>query len=146
MPPDGTVQPPPRLVVLAAAGAVLVTGLLLAVWHLGARGFHDPFEGLQQLDLLYLRQPAPHYQQLGFQRGRPGLLLVCGGCPAPDVGAQVVRSTDPAVARDYALVTASGRVGPGYALIDGDGRVRYRTFDPSPAAHADEIAVLLGAL
>lgn len=32
-----------------------------------------------------------------------------------------------------------GRVGPGCALIDESGRLRYRTFDSGPATHEPEI-------
>lgn len=58
----------------------------------------------------------------------------------------MVVSADPAVAEAYGLRTAEGAVGPGYALIDPALRVRYRTFDPRLSVHAEEIAVLLGAV
>ncbi len=131
----------------AAAVTIVVTAGLLGAWlRSDSRRLHDPAEGLQQLDLLYLDEPAPRYRELGFRRGRPGLLLVCATCQEPAVDAQVRRSTDPDVARAYALLTTDGAVGPGYALLDAAGRVRYRTFDPNPADHAAEIAVLLDAL
>lgn len=49
-------------------------------------------------------------------------------------------------ARAYGLAADDGRLGPGYALVDSRGRLRYRTFDPSLQDHAREIAILLAAL
>ena len=69
----------------------------------------------------------------------------CEDCQAPDVEAQVRVTDDPDVARRYGLLTAEGRIGPGYAVVDATGTLRYRTFDPAPAAHAEEITVLLDA-
>ncbi len=134
-------------VAVAAAVVLAVTAALLGAW-LGTDPWRqgDPTRGLQQLDLLYLDEPAPGYDELGLARGRPALLLVCQGCPQPAVDAQVASSADPAVAREYGLLTADGRIGPGYALIDERGRVRYRTFDADPAAHTAEIEVLLEAM
>ncbi|CAN5849014.1 hypothetical protein BH20ACT7_BH20ACT7_19110 [soil metagenome] len=134
-------------VAVAAVVVLAVTAVLLGAWlrtDPWAQG--DPTRGLQQLDLLYLDEPAPRYAELGLMRGQPALLLVCSACPRPAVDAQVVHSADPAVARDYGLLTTDGRVGPGYALIDGRARVRYRTFDADAAAHTAEIEVLLAAM
>lgn len=138
---------PATTAAVAAAAVIAGTAAGLLFWAAGTAGVDsDPVAGLSKLDLLYLDEPAPGYTDLGFQAGRPGLLLVCGACAAPDVDVQIVRTTDPQVATAYALTTADGRVGPGYALIDGRGRVRYRTFDADPARHRDEVAVLVGAL
>jgi hypothetical protein len=62
------------------------------------------------------------------------------------VSAQVRISERRDLALAYGLVTADGRLGPGYALIDPTGNVRYRTFDPGLADHGEEIEVLLGAI
>ena len=62
-----------------------------------------------------------------------------------DTFALLVDPEDPDVARRYGLLTAEGRIGPGYAVVDATGTLRYRTFDPAPAAHAEEITVLLDA-
>ena len=131
-----------------AAACIVVVGLLLGAWHLlDDSRLEPPSPALQQLDLLYLDEPAPGYERLGFRPGEPALLLVCDPpCAAPAGSWQVRHTTDASVARDYGLLTAEGRVGPGYALIDGAGRVRYRTFDPAPAAHGREIGILLGSL
>lgn len=130
-----------------------VTAALLTV-GLGMTGYlrspehqlHDPFHALQQLDLLYLDQPAPAGDMLGLQRGRPALVVICRRCDPPRVDAQVRLTDDPAIARAYGLQRADGRVGPGYAVVDPRGRVRYRTFDPGLRAHDREIRILLNAL
>jgi hypothetical protein len=107
-----------------------------------------PITGLRQLDLLYLDEPAPALDRLGVEPGRPAVVLFCDpACGSPNIaGAQVVHSSDPDLAARYALLTARGRVGPGYALVDATGRLRYRTFDPAPAAHAEEIQILVDAV
>lgn len=108
---------------------------------------HDPDHGLQQLDLLYLDQPAPDAGRLGLPAGRAALVVFCDGCPAPQVdGAQVVVSPDAALADSYALGPQPGGPRVGYALVDATGRLRYRTYDPSPAAHAPEIQRLVDGL
>lgn len=125
--------------VVAAAGvAVYLTSPAHAV--------HDPQHALQQLDAFSLDEPAPGLGRLGLTSG-PAVLLFCEACPAPAVrGASVVRTTDRELARAYSLIGAGGRVGPGYALVDGRGRVRYRTFDPAPAEHLQELQPLVDAL
>ncbi|MBX9395763.1 hypothetical protein K4749_19705 [Streptomyces sp. TRM72054] len=109
---------------------------------------HDPAHALQQLDLLYLDQPAPGAEELGLVPGRAAVVVFCQTrCPLPELPqAQVVRSTDAHLARRYALVSESGRIGPGYALIDARGQLRYRTFDPGLADHQQEIRILIEGL
>ncbi len=120
---------------------------MLAYVQSPAHARHDPDHALQQLDLLYLDEPAPGAAQLGLAPGRVTLLLFCGTCEEPQLdGADVRRVTDPELAADYALRRRSGRVGPGYALVDGRGRVRYRTYDPRPAEHLREVQPLVDAL
>lgn len=121
------------------AASVGVTVYLMSPEH----RLHDPFHALQQFDLLYLDEPAPLVRRLGLAPGRPALIVVCERCAAPSVDAQVRVTDDVEVARRYGLLTANGRIGPGYAVVDATGMVRYRTFDPAPAAHTEEIAVLL---
>jgi hypothetical protein len=106
-----------------------------------------PITGLARPALL--DEPAPGLDHLGVEPGgRPAVILFCDpACGTPNiVGAQVVHSSDPNLAARHALVTASGRVGPGYALVDATGQLRYRTFDPAPAAHSEEIQTLVDAL
>lgn len=107
-----------------------------------------PNPGLRQLDLLYLDEPATGLAQLGVQPGRAAVVVFCSqDCELPQIsGAQVLRSSDHALAAQYALTTDTGRVGPGYALIDPNGQLRYRTFDPAPGEHATEIQVLVDAV
>lgn len=135
-----------RWAVLAAVAAVATAGVLAYVLSPGYGVAPNP--GLRQLDLLYLYEPAPSLDQLGVTPGQPAVVVFCeASCDLPQVeGAQLVRSNDPGLAAQYALTAASGRVGPGYALIDVDGRLRYRTFDPAPGQHAAEIQVLVDAL
>ncbi len=98
--------------------------------------------------MLYLDEPAPGLDRLGVEPGRPAVLVFCpGACPLPQLtDAQVTRSTDPELAQQYALRNAAGRVGPGYALVDASGRLRYRTFDPRLALHEPEIQTLVAGL
>jgi hypothetical protein len=128
-----------------AAAAVLGVGLYLASPD---HRLHDPNHALQQLDLLYLDQPAPGLDRLPIEQGRPVVLVFCrNACRLPALAeAHVVRSTDPDLATRYALRTGDGRIGPGYALIDAQGRVRYRTFDPGLAEHETEIGILVRGL
>lgn len=111
-----------------------------------AHELHDPNHGLQQLDLLYLNEPAPGLQRLPVTPDAPVVLVFCAtdDCPLPVLEtAQVVPSTNPVLAARYALRGEDGRVGPGYVLIDASGRVRYRTFDPGLAEHETEIRILV---
>ena len=145
----GDADPPVRRAAGAAASVAVVLAIAVAGVSVyltsSAHGLHDPVHALQQFDLFYLDQPAPLPEQLGLQPGRPALVVVCEDCQAPDVEAQVRVTDDPDVARRYGLLTAEGRIGPGYAVVDATGTLRYRTFDPAPAAHAEEITVLLDA-
>lgn len=129
-------------------GTSLVAGIgVLSYLGSPAHARHDPFHALQQFDAFYLDEPAPARKELGVQPGRPAVVFFfCDrACDLPAVrGAQVVRSSAPAVARQYALLTENGRIGPGYALIDSTGQLRYRTFDPG--LHESEIQILVDAL
>jgi hypothetical protein len=145
---------------LTGRGFVLRWTSVVLAWLAAAAGvlsyqssdlhaLHDPVHGLQQLDLLYLDQPAPLADRLGLQMGRPALVVVCSSCRPPRLDRpdlQVVTTDDTAVARAYALLTEDGRVGPGYALVDSRGAVRYRTFDPGLGQHAAEVQILVDAL
>ena len=94
---------------------------------------------LQRLDLLYLNEPAPSLAALGVRHGR-AVIVFCVGCTLPKItGAVVIGSSDRTIANQYGLVTNSNRIGPGYAVIDTQGQVRYRSFDADPASHSGEI-------
>ncbi len=128
--------------VLLQAGLSLLApaaGVLLYVLS-PAHAKHDPVHSLQQLDLLFLDEPAPGLRATG----RPVVLVFCTGCPAPEVtGATVDVRSDPALARAYGL-GAPGRTG--YALVDAAGRVRYRSYDPHPEQHLAELQTLVDAV
>jgi hypothetical protein len=136
-----------RWAALAGVAAVATAGVATYLTS-PAHDLHDPNHALQQLDLLYLDEPAPGLDRLGVEPGRPAVVVFCpDACPLPDLeDAQVVRSTDAELAEQYALRTAGGRVGPGYALVDASGRLRYRTFDPGLAVHEPEIRTLVAGL
>lgn len=127
------------LSVLGAAAGVLV--------YLASEGHirHDPMHALQQLDLLYLDEPAPGYAELGLRAGQPAVVVFCpDACRLPELnGAQVVRSGDMGLAGRYAL-GGDGRVG--FVLVDRDGDVRYRSYDPAPHEHVAELQTLVDAL
>ena len=127
------------LAVLGAAAGVLL--------YLASEGHsrHDPRHELQQIDLLYLDEPAPGYADLGLRTGSPAVVVFCpGGCPLPELdGAQVLQSGDVGLARLYAL-GEDGRTG--FALVDRDGDVRYRSYDPAPHEHEIELQTLVDAL
>lgn len=134
---------------MRAALALLAAAVpLVGVMQYGGtreHGLHDPVHALQQLDLLYLDEPAPLAAELGLRRGAVSLVVVCAGpsvdgdCPLPVVaGADVVRTADPAVAAAYGLRGLTG-----YALVDPDLQVRYRSVDPDVADHAEELRVLV---
>jgi len=133
---------------IGTAVAVLVAagGLFLSYGASPSSFTSERTPGLRQLALLYLDEPAPLLDQLDFTPGQPLLLIVCQGCQPPEVDAQVMTTADDVIAEAYALRAADGTVGPGYAVIDPEGHVRYRTFDPRVTRNADEIRVLVNAV
>lgn len=133
---------------VAAGGLLAVLGAATGVaLYLGSDGHsrHDPRHELQQIDLLYLDEPAPGYEELGLRPGSPAVVVFCAGdCALPELDdAQVVRSGDVGLAREYAL-GEDGRTG--FALVDRDGDVRYRSYDPAPHQHEPELQTLVDAL
>lgn len=129
--------------VLPVLALELLAGGLVAGWfatgHVSA-----PDAGLQQLDVLSLREPV---DGLGAVGGRPTMvLLTCAQAPPPartlDPSYGFVVSTDADLARRVALPRAA-RCDDGYVLLDGAGLVRYRTYDPGWPRHAQEQQILL---
>ena len=144
MTPSPQWQPSPRSLVGTVVALIGVVGVgIVALLSSSEHQLHDPVHALQQLDLLYLDEPAPFYDDLGFERGELALVVVCVGCDAPEVTGQVAVTADRSVAAAYALATVDGRIGPGYAVIDRRGHVRYRTFDANVGNHAVEVQTLL---
>jgi hypothetical protein len=134
--------PPLARLLGGALGAVLLPVVGVAGYAVSDHAAReDPQRGLQQLDLLFLDEPAPGLAATGAPPGQVTVLLFCADCAAPRVtGGAVVRVRDPGLARQYGL-GAPGR--PGYAVVDAGGRVRYRTYDPHPGAHDVEVQTLV---
>lgn len=59
------------LIATAAVEVASVVNYLASAVH----ELHDPTHGLQQLDLLYLDEPAPGRQQLGIEPGHPAVVV-----------------------------------------------------------------------
>lgn len=131
---------------------MLVVAVALVIGWLATGHASAPDDGLLQVDILSLHERVPGVSPVG---GRPTMVVLAGRCSArgtPRLSAYpvVVHSpSEPAyveLAQDLALPEADRRCQPGYVLVDREGFVRYRTYDPGWAAHADEQSILLGAL
>jgi hypothetical protein len=104
---------------------------LIAGWLISGNPM-APDHGLQQIDLLMLDERVPGITAVD---GRPTMVVVTGQrCPPRepqprglDLRYSLVVTPDRAVARTLALPDAAERCSPGYALLDGDSVVRYRT-------------------
>ncbi len=132
--------------VVLAVQALAVT--LVAGWF--ATGHASaPDAGLLQIDLLSLSERVPGAVAVD---SRPTMIvLTCPDrLPAParrlDEAYGLIVSTDPVLARQLALPRATVECQAGYALLDGDSVVRYRTYDPGWPRHSFEQEVLLGHL
>ncbi|MHB8452276.1 MAG: thioredoxin domain-containing protein [Mycobacteriales bacterium] len=70
-----------------------------------------------------------------------------GGAGAGGAGG-VILEADPggSLARALALPDAATSCTPGYAVVNGHGVVRYRTYDPNWQAHGGEESILLAAV
>lgn len=133
-----------------------------------------PDRGLQQIDLLSLREPVAGIAATGRAR----LVVAVGDQSVPACRAQVARAlarrggpggvaarddlvllapgaeappplvADPGgrLARALALPEAADGCHPGYAVVDPRGQVRYRTYDGGWAEHSSESDVLLAAV
>jgi len=72
--------------------------------------------------------------------------VLSGPAACPGISAVLV---DPSgrTAKGYGMrVPADGGPPVGYAVVDADTRVRYRTLDPDPAADSREVTTMLAAL
>lgn len=140
----------PRRRDTALVGGVMALGLVLsAVWFAGGNP-SAPDSGLQQIDLLMLSERVPGVDAVDE---RPTMVVAAGQCPGPPPEHRtlagrfrVVVTTDPELARRLALPRAATGCEPGYALLAGDGTVRYRTYDPGWPDHGFEQGVLLAAI
>ena len=82
---------------------------------------------------------------LGITPGGLTVVVFCRDrCELPSLeGATVLRSTDPAAAAEFVLDLGRGSA---YVLVDAHRRLRYRTYDPNPAAHRSELQILVNGL
>ncbi len=95
--------------------------------------------------MLFMDEPAPGLDQLAVDRGRAVVIVFDTEDRALPLvaGAQLVRCSDPAIASRYAMTTSTGRIGPGYAMVDAAGQLRYLTHD---VARCERIQILVNAL
>lgn len=131
---------------VCAVGLVLLAGWF-ATGHASA-----PDDGLLQIDVLSLHEAVPGVDTVN---GLPTMVVLAGQCDKQHqpglkarYGTVVHRSGEPGyadLARALALPKAIGRCQPGYVLVDRDGFVRYRTYDPGWWNHATEQEILLDA-
>ncbi len=129
---------------MLAVLALQAVGLALAVGWFATGHESAPDDGLLQLDVLSLSERVAGLEPVG---GRPTMVvLTCpGALPAPralDEAYGLRVSTDLALARRVALPEAV-RCRAGYVLLDAVGLVRYRSYDPGWADHAEEQEILL---
>ena len=157
-------------------GVAVLFGALLGVARATRTGLDDPDPAWQRpgfLDAGPLPQAAPRVTEDLPQPGRPAVIFflrpegvaeLChslatrrlgqsadlvivvsgtGRCPA------VTTLEDPsgAAARAYGLHDPRDGATPvGYAVVDAQGRIRYRTLDPTMAEELDEVDTVVGAL
>ena len=130
---------------------VQVAAVALTVGWFATGNASAPDDGLQQIDMLTLHEQVEGVDAVD---GRPTMVVVTGqGCPARqpeprrlDRRYGLIVSPDRELARRLALPAAAERCQPGYALLDGGGRVRYRTYDPGWAMHDEEQEILLESI
>ena len=155
----------PRGVPLVLSLQALVVALVVAWFATGHASAPDG--GLQQLDVLVVHERVPGLAPVS---GRPTIVFTAGRCPGPGRLAVARRNEPGHLGPAYAMAVLGGpplagavvvpdpggrltgllalgqslsRCQPGYALVDGAGFVRYRTYDPHPEDHAAEESVLL---
>lgn len=157
-------------------GVAVLFGALLGVARATRTGLDDPDPAWQRpgfLDAGPLPQPAPRLSAGLPRPGRPavvfflrpeGVAELCrslathrlgqsaevvivvsgpGRCP----GATTLEDPLGGLARAYGLrEPRDGATPAGYAVVDGQGRIRYRTLDPTMAQELDEVDTVLAAL
>lgn len=157
-------------------GVAVLLGALLGVGRATRTGLDDPDPAWQRpgfLDAGPLPQPAPRLSADLPRPGRPAVVFfvrpegvagLCrsvaahrlgqsaevvivvsgtGRCP----GATALEDPSGTLAAAYGLRhPRDGATPVGYAVVDGQGRIRYRTLDPTMAEELDEVDTMLGAL
>lgn len=139
----------PRDGLLVVAVLALSTATLAGWFATGNASAPDG--GLQQIDIISLDERVPGIEAVG---GRPTMVVVTGQrCPPRppdprrlDQRFGLIVTPDADVARRLALPKAAEGCTPGYALLDAESRVRYRTYDPGWFAHDQEQEILLEAI
>ena len=167
--------PTRRALVTVWLAAVIAMGAVLAVSQ-ATRTPGDDVDPARQrpgiLDLGPLPVAAPRLSATVPAPGQPTVIFfagsqaaeLCAELPDADLDgvAVVVVSADADACRQGALVLeTSGReaaeafglpsrrdggVPVGYAIVDSEGRIRYRTLDPSVAGLLDEVTTMVEAL
>lgn len=99
-------------------------------------------------DMLFIDEPAPGLDQLAVDPGRAAVIVFgARDCVLPLIaGAQLVCCSDPALASHYAMTASAGRIGPGYAVVDAAGQLRYLTHDAALGLRSERIQILVNAL
>lgn len=131
--------------------AVQALSIALVIGWFATGNASAPDAGLQQIGLLMLDERVDGVQAVD---GRPTMIVVTGQrCPPQDPQPRtlnqrfgLILSPDAELARRLALPKAAEGCTPGYVLLDGDGVVRYRTYDPRWPDHAQEQEILLEAI
>ena len=157
-------------------GVAVLFGALLGVARATRTGLDDPDPAWQRpgfLDAGPLPQPAPRVTEDLPRPGRPAvvffvrpeaiadlchslatyrldesadLVMVVSGTGRCE-GVTTLEDPSGAAARAYGLRhPRNGATPVGYAVVDGQGRIRYRTLDPTVAQELDEVDTMLGAL
>ena len=139
----------PKDIALVLAVQLMCIGLVVGWYATGNASAPDG--GLQQIGLVMLDERVPGVEAVD---GRPTMVVVSGQrCPPVDPQPRrldrrygLIVSPDAELARRLALPKAAESCTAGYVLLDGDSRVRYRTYDPGWSRHAFEQEVLLEAI
>ena len=156
--------------------AVGVLGALVVVSVLARTGGDDPDQGRQRPGILDLGDlPAPAPPLPGVEVGGRNTVVFFAGrriselCRALEEPPEALATTrvivvaddapgcaSPIVRVDMAATAAAARYGLakprdggaplGYAIVDGEGRIRYRTLDPHAPSLLAEVATMLRAL
>ncbi|MDP8937844.1 MAG: hypothetical protein M3O23_08990 [Actinomycetota bacterium] len=157
-------------------GAAVLFGALLGIARATESGLDDPDPAWQRpgfLDAGLLPQPAPRLSEDLPRPGRPavvffvrpdGVAELCHSLATHRPGESadlvivvagggecegVITLEDPSagLARAYGLRDPRDGAAPvGYAVVDRQGRIRYRTLDPTVAEELEEVETMLAAL